>query len=518
MPVSGNGHSSCRLPTSAVLMPTIFLMRLQNRRRIEKNCENGRSKIISCGERTGVSRRKVFDLPPPLLAPGSAVNGILRLVLAPLRGTFARSVAILSSAALIQNALVLVTTPILSRLFSPDEFGVAGLVYAFAAIPTVASTGHYFLAIMQTRKRVESVNIIVLSWLIVFWMSFVATVVVAILYYGPDVFGGFGGQLGGNIFFIPAFMLVEGGMSVGRIWEVRRADYRSLFRNRMIETSGMIISQITAGFAGIGAIGLIGGRLLGITGALSDLVRTFARDIGRSGRKSVCFRKLKQVAYRYWQFPVYQTPAELLGCVSRQIPPILLATYFPVETVGFYWLANRVLERPTQLFGVDMNRVFVQRVADEKSRARDPTRLFVKTTLVMAALSLPPFLVVIALGPELFSLFFGGEWHKAGEYGRWMSLFSFGSLCALPARSMSTVYGLQRVYVTVESVRALFGAVFIAAAAELTNDDVIAMAAFSLWQLAVMTIFISVVFVLTLKRRVSKKHTTGAIDLLPPAE
>ena len=163
------------------------------------------------------------------------MNGILRVVLAPLRGTFARSVAILSSAALIQNALVLATTPILSRLFSPEEFGVAGLVYAFAAIPTAASTGHYFLAILQTRKRVESVNIIVLSYLIVFGMSLLASMVVIIIYYGPDILGGFGGQLGGNIFFIPVLMLLEGGVTVGRIWEVRRADYRSLFRNRMIE-------------------------------------------------------------------------------------------------------------------------------------------------------------------------------------------------------------------------------------------------------------------------------------------
>ena len=210
---------------------------------MRKNHENGRSKIIGCGERTGVIRRKVLDLPPPLIAPGPGVNGIVRVFLAPLRGTFARSVAILSSAALIQNALVLATSPILSRLFSPEEFGVAGLLYAFAAIPTVVSTGHYFLAIMQTRKRVESVNIIVLSWLIVLSMSLLASMIVAIIYYGTDIRGGFG-QLGGNIFFIPAFMLLEGCRTVGRIWEVRHADYRSLFRNRMIETIGMIISQI----------------------------------------------------------------------------------------------------------------------------------------------------------------------------------------------------------------------------------------------------------------------------------
>jgi branched-subunit amino acid ABC-type transport system permease component len=99
-----------------------------------------------------------------------------------------------------------------------------------------------------------------------------------------------------------------------------------------------------------------------------------------------------------------------------------------------------------------------------------------------------------------------------------MSLFSFGCLCALPARCMTTVYGLQRAYAIAESVRALLGAVSIAAAARLTDDDVTAMAAFSVLQLAVMAIFISVVFTLTRKRHVLEKQPTGAIDFLPPAE
>jgi hypothetical protein len=243
----------------------------------------------------------------PLLARAvprrTGVNDLIRAALAPLRGTFARSVAILTSAALLQNALVLATSPILSRLFSPEEFGVAGLVYAFAAVPTVAATGHYFLAIMQTRKRVESVNIIVLSWLIVFSVSFLASIIVTIIYYCPNIFGGFGDQLGCNIFFIPILMLLEAFRTVGRVWEVRHADYRSLFRNRLIETVGTIISQISAGLAGVGAIGLVGGRLLGIAASAFDLFYTFARDIGRSGRRSVRLGKLKQVAGRYGDFP-----------------------------------------------------------------------------------------------------------------------------------------------------------------------------------------------------------------------
>ena len=246
------------------------------------------------------------------------MNGILRVVPAPLRGTFARSVAILSSAALIQSALVLATSPILSRLFSPEEFGVAGLIYAFAAMATAASTGHYFLASMQTKRRVESVNIIALYWLIVLFTLSLACVIVMLIYYNPGISSSFGRQLGGNIFFIPTSMPLEGGVTVGRIWELRRADYQSLFRNRLIEAGAMIVSQTAAGFAGIGAIGLIGGRLLGLGAAACDTCYTFARDIGRSGRKSVHLGKLKEVARRHWRFPVYQMPAELLGSFYRQ--------------------------------------------------------------------------------------------------------------------------------------------------------------------------------------------------------
>jgi O-antigen/teichoic acid export membrane protein len=440
------------------------------------------------------------------------VNGILRAALAPLRGTFARSLAILTSAALIQNTLVLAASPILSRLFSPGEFGVAGLLYAVAAMPTVASGGHYFLGVMQTRKRVESVNIIVLSWLVVLSTSCLACAIVTVIYYNPGIFSGFGRQLGGNIFVIPASMLLDGGRTVGRIWELRRADFRSLFRNRMIETGTMIVSQIAAGFAGVGAIGLIGGRLLGSGAAACDTLCTFARDIGRSGRKSVRLGKLKQVARRYWQFPVYQTPAELLSSFCRQIPPIVLATYFSIEAVGLYWLANRIVERPTLLFGADMNRVFVQRIAEEMGRERDPTRLFIRTTLVMAALSLLPLLLIIAFGPDLFSLFFGEKWHRAGEYARWMSLFSFAYLCALPARGMTAVYGLQRIYAIVESVRALLGAAFIATAAQLTNNDVTAIAAFSVLQLTVLAIFITLVPILVCKRHIARKQPVGVTD------
>ena len=100
---------------------------------------------------------------------------------------------------------------------------------------------------------------------------------------------------------------------------------------------------------------------------------------------------MRDMAGRYWRFPAFQTPAELLGCLCRQMPPILLAAYFSVEAIGLYWLANRVLERPTLLFGIDMSRVFMQQIAERRDGEGNVLSLFIKVTLFMAALALPPF-------------------------------------------------------------------------------------------------------------------------------
>jgi hypothetical protein len=97
---------------------------------------------------------------------------------------------------------------------------------------------------------------------------------------------------------IPAVMLSEGGLSTGRIWDLRRADYRSLFRNRLIETGTMVVSQLAAGFLGAGPLGLAGGRLLGVGAATIDAARVFLSDIGRRGRRAVSFRKMRDMAGR----------------------------------------------------------------------------------------------------------------------------------------------------------------------------------------------------------------------------
>ncbi|MFO1156670.1 MAG: oligosaccharide flippase family protein [Rhodospirillales bacterium] len=240
----------------------------------------------------------------------------------------------------------------------------------------------------------------------------------------------------------------------------------------------------------------------------------FLSDIGGDGTPSSLRRNAADARRPLLALPGVQTPAELMGCLIRQMPPILLAAYFSMEAVGLYWLTNRVLERPTLLFGVDMSRVFMQQIAERRDHGGNVLSLFVRVTLFMAALPLVPFLLVIVFGPQLFAFVFGAEWYHAGEYARWMALFSFAYLFALPTRAMTAVFGLQRAYAVSEVIRAALGAMSIVLAAKLTGDDVTAMAAFSVVQLAVLTVFVVAVFLIVRRLQARKSQPLGTLGVL----
>jgi hypothetical protein len=89
-----------------------------------------------------------------------------------------------------------------------------------------------------------------------------------------------------------------------------------------------------------------------------------------------------------------------------------------------------------------------------------------------------------------------------------MSLYAFVQLVALPARTAIIFNGLQRFYAIMETARALLGAVSISAAARLTGDDVMAMAAFSVVQAVMVATYAITVFLIVRKRHLTKAKVT----------
>lgn len=414
----------------------------------------------------------------------SAVGRVQRYFRRMQRSAFVRGLTILTSASILQTLVTFVTAPIVSRLFDPADFGIAGLIQALGAVPTLAASGQYYGAIARAGGRIEAANLAMLSLCLAPLVSALLLPLTIYLKLHPETLPDSIAVVAGYLWTIPASMIIGSWLFVTRVWEVRHRHYGFAIRNRLIETCGIAAVQIGLGLLAAGPMALIAGRWLGTAAASAHGLRTFAKDIAGGGG-GIRLRRMALVARRYWHFPAYQLPGQAMSDFSRQLVPILLALYYTVESVGFYWFANRLLQRPAQIYGANVGRVFVQHASDRRRDGRPVSGLFWGSNAALFGASLVPFGVLMAFGPIIFSWAFGAVWEPAGQIAQWLAFANFANLVGYPARGVTLLFGMQRSFAAVESGRALLSAAAVMVVAHAGGGVLVAVAATALLQSAI---------------------------------
>jgi O-antigen/teichoic acid export membrane protein len=437
------------------------------------------------------------------------------------QSTFARGLAILTSASLLQTLITLGSAPILSRLFLPEDFGVAGLVQALAVVPLLLANGQYFMAFGIARSRGESINLAFIS-LFLTTLTAVATVPVVLFLQGsPHLFPPSLAGVAPYLWTIPVFILTTNIVFIARIWEIRHAHYGSMATSRLLETGCLAAAQIGFGLLGAGPLGLIIGRWFGLAAAAVHGLRRVLGQIGRSGLRAISVRRQRTVARRHWRFPAYQLPAAVLNGSIPHLTPLLLGLFYSVQAVGFFWFASRLLERPAIIIGENVGRVFYQHAADRRRDGQAVFGLYALSTGGLAAISVVPFGLVILFGPELFAWMFGAAWETAGHYARWIAVANFTFLMAFPAQNAAGLFGLQKAFAMIETARAVVSALAVILIAGAGGEALVAVAAAAAAQSTTTLAFLTYVGLrlFSLDRgRQEPEPTTGKVEAALPAE
>src|SRR5699024_8839821 len=142
--------------------------------------------------------------------------------------------------------------------------------------------------------------------------------------------------------------------------------------------------------------------------------------------------RMKDVAKKHYDFPLYRAPQDLLDSFQQSFPVVLLTMFFGPAATGFYTIGRTVLRLPTNLIGKAVGDVFYPRIAEAANKNEDMAKLIKKGTMALAAVGIVPYGLVVLFGPILFSFVFGSEWETAGEYARWIALWSYFALMNRP--------------------------------------------------------------------------------------
>jgi O-antigen/teichoic acid export membrane protein len=333
-------------------------------------------------------------------------------------------VALLAGAAGLGQGIAVLAAPLLTRLYSPADFGLLA-VYAsiLSAIIGLAAL-RYHLAIPVAEDDEMVANLLVLCLLILVGMTAIFGIVLWLV--GDTLLGWVQAEeLAKYLWLLPLSFLGAGLYQVLSTWAIRNNHFGLLARTRLGQGAGLVITQLGLGVLRVIPAGLLIGDAVGRACGGLSLLRVAWREQAPF-RRSVTLDRMWSLVSRYRRFPLLTGPASLLASVRAQVPTLLLASFYGSQIVGWFGLGQRLLTVTFFLIATSVGDVYLNE-ASRLTRERPGGLMSLYwQTLRRSTIVVLPLLTVMALAaPWVFGPLFGPEWAEAGRYVQVLVVPSF---------------------------------------------------------------------------------------------
>lgn len=330
------------------------------------------------------------------------------------KSEFSRNVLTLMTGTTIAQAIPIAISPILTRIYTPDDFGMFALYMSLAAILSVVATGRYELAIMLPKKDEDAISVVALSIIISFFVSFVSLMIVYI--FNTQITNLLGNKEISNwLYFIPITVLLTGIYQSFNYWSNRKKNYKRLAISRVSQSGTNATSNLAMGCNNFGTGGLIISGILAQGIAASILGRLVFREDKRLFKK---VNKLKIIAMgrRYINFPKFDILASILNVSAHQITHILFNVLFSSTIAGYYYLTQRIIGLPITFIASAISDVFREKASSDFKDNGNASDIYKSTFVKLAVIGFFPSVFLYIFAIDLFVFTFGKEWKSAGEY------------------------------------------------------------------------------------------------------
>lgn len=370
------------------------------------------------------------------------MRGLLQRVLDRwLASRFARNVAVLAGGTALAHGVVLLASPVLTRLYTPEDFGLLAVYAALLSMVAVVACWRYELAIPQAEDEQTAAQLLVLAVLISGLMS--AATALLIWFWGDDLAEWLGSpEVRSYLWLVPVGLLGAGLNQALTDWAVFAKAFGLIARTKVNQRLSQTLLQLLMGVASPSPLGLMVGDAAGRAGGSTTLAVFLWR---RQKERLAAIRMLEilRVAHRFRRFPLLSSASALLNSAGLQITPLLLAALYDPAVAGGLALGYRAVQAPMMLVGHSISQVYYA----EASRLgrEDPAalqRLFWQMTGRLLLLGAVPAGVLAASGAPVFAWIFGEDWREAGLFVQLLSVTFLADFVVFPVSS--TLTALQR--------------------------------------------------------------------------
>lgn len=306
----------------------------------------------------------------------------------------------------------IITVPIVSRLYTPSDFGVYAVFYAAATILMTISTMALTNAILTEETDQDASHAVLLNISVVVLYCVVLFGALAVL---PTDFTEtlIGKPVGPYLHWLPVTVFLSASENVLYTWCIRTDRFALLARNKLVLGVSTSLFQISVGFLALGASGFILANICGIVLSGAMLLAIFRRDAARL-RPEFTVKSAWAQLVKHRELPLWTVPMRLINTMCQFMPDLLINRFFGAALTGQYSLANRTINFPLSFVSSSMQDIFYRQSTREFIDHGNCTAAFRRFFVILSVISIGVLVPIIAIVPYAFPLVMGEQWRQAG--------------------------------------------------------------------------------------------------------
>lgn len=372
-------------------------------------------------------------------------------------GKVFRGMATLAAGAGLARVIGLAAMPLLTRIYSPGDFGVLSVFSGLILIIAPTLTLRYTLAVPLPRRDSTAINLMALAALLLIVNSALLFSLL-LCFSGPLLSLLKMEQLFNWWYLIPLASAGLAAYELLTLWSTRKRAYKTIAKSQLAQNLTGTTVKLALGLFALKPAGLLLGQIITQSGGCLILWQNLKPSL----KSSLRFTNKKRIIFlaKYFRgYPTYRLPSQFLLALSVQAPLLITAAFYDAGTTGQLGLAIMAITLPANLIGDNMAKAFYAEVSalgkSQRKRIRNITNTVIYRLAILGAF---PALILFFLGEHLFSFVFGDEWALAGQLASALSIYLLFQFIQKPVAYLMYLYNGQKQLLLINIQRALLTA------------------------------------------------------------
>lgn len=350
---------------------------------------------------------------------------------------FSKNIMTLLTGNAIAFIVPVILYPVMSRVFSPEDYAIYGLYISIFSLLEIGSAGRYDFAVVLPKRHADAIQIVAGGIVISILTSIVTFLF--IYFFGSWITEKLNSpQLQNWLYVIPPCLFFVSISKLLNNWIIRFKRFKAVSINKASQKLAETFGQLSVGLYN-STLGLVSGDFFG---RLFNAVFSIYQGMKAGFRvQRISFERVRILIKKYNEFPKYNVVPSMLNALGGMLPVFIISSMYSEKVTGSFNFSRLILAVPFALIATGISQVLMQQVSERKNRKESIVNELRPLFYTLLFLAIAGVIVLFFFAPWLFELIFGINWRLSGEYTSILIFSNAVSFIVSPFGILLTVLG-----------------------------------------------------------------------------